>query len=258
MRRPEARKPVQLGSVLLGGRYPLICVAVAACDIADVIASVERAAATECDLLEIRLDYVHDLDPDAVPALLDRLRTITPFPLIITNRSAEEGGANGLAEEVRVASLIAAIDSGADAVDIELGTGVAWRDQVIQEACCRNVPVIVSYHDFSGTPSQERLVEIVKQEIAAGGSIAKFAVMTRTPADVLAVLGAAYQARTQAIEEPLIAIGMGPLGVQTRVVGPVYGSDLSFASGARATALGQLSPHDLRDLMRAIAPGLLP
>ncbi len=183
--RPEARKPVQIGSSLLGGARPLICVAVAACDFAGALSAVEQAATAECDLLEIRLDYIDDLNPDGVRPLLERLRGITKLPFIVTNRSSREGGAGSLPEEVRIASLIEAIDGGADAVDVELSTSPPLRNQIIQQACCRSVPVIVSFPDFFGTPASNRLVEIVKEEIAVGGNVAKFAVMIRTPGDAL-------------------------------------------------------------------------
>ena len=99
-------------------------------------------AAARADIVELRLDQLDELpDADGLAALLkDR-----PCPVIITNRPASEGGKSAWPDEVRLKVLQAAIELGADYVDVELG----FADRLKRRPSTK---IIVSYHNFTLTP----------------------------------------------------------------------------------------------------------
>src|SRR5262245_717680 len=91
---------------------PLVCATVTAATTAELRR--ERDAISDADLVELRLDTV--CDPDAAGALADRR-----LPVIVTCRSAAEGGHFKGSEEERKRILAEAQSLGAEYIDVE------WR-----------------------------------------------------------------------------------------------------------------------------------
>jgi 3-dehydroquinate dehydratase/shikimate dehydrogenase len=85
---------------------------------------------------------------------------------------------------------------------------------------------------------------------ATPARILKLAVNAKYITDCIPVFHLLERARLQGRE--LIAIAMGPYGITTRILGPSRGSYLTYATldDAQATAPGQLSVRDLRELYR--------
>ncbi len=167
-----------------------------------------------------------------------------PIPLLVTVRSRAEGGGAGWDDATREAVLLAAIQSGSVAlVDVELAAPEPMRQRIVAAARTQGVGVIVSAHDLISTPPDDELGARLAALIAAGGDVAKLAVMANTPEDALRLLRATARAHaTRAM--PLITMAMGPLGSITRIVGPSFGSVLAFATIGPSSAPGQL-PIDL-------------
>ena len=69
--------------------------------------------------------------------------------------------------------------------------------------------------------------------------------------DVLTLL-ATTRAASKTLHIPLISMAMGPLGAVTRLVGGVFGSSLTFAVGAAASAPGQVPIDDLRAVLTVL------
>src|SRR5689334_2278597 len=116
----------------------LLCATVTAATTADLRR--QRDAITDADLVELRLDTV--ADPDAAGALEGRRA-----PVIVTCRSAAEGGQFKGSEEERKRILAEAIALGAEYVDIE------WRarfDDLLAQTGGRGI--VLSMHDFDGMP----------------------------------------------------------------------------------------------------------
>jgi 3-dehydroquinate dehydratase-1 len=62
----------------------------------------------------------------------------------------------------------------------------------------------------------------------------------------------ACEARRQHLKIPLVAISMGSLGAISRIAGGLFGSDITFASGIKASAPGQLPLDDLKKAWKAL------
>lgn len=233
----------------IGGPRPLICVPLMA---ASREALLEQAGAVDRlqpDLIEWRADAFEGLSDLAyVHQTLKALRAGRPAqPLLFTCRAPAEGGVQTIAADQRRKLYHMVIRTGlADLIDIELASGPTTIRDLRAETTAAGVHLILSFHDFDRTPGREILWGKLQEAQQAGADIAKIAVMPRSCRDVVTLLDAACEARHQFLKIPLIAIAMGEAGVVTRLAGGQFGSDIVFASGAVATAPGQLAIQDLR------------
>ena len=146
-------------------------------------------------------------------------------------------------EALRTEILVEVADY-ADYLDIELQTDEQHRSRVIRAA----KSAIISYHDFQKTPYLKELLEIVKREKELG-NIAKFAVMPQNMQDTLNVLQVINQA------DNTIGIAMGELGRYTRVVAPLLGSPITYASLGGESAPGQLDLKHTQDIIDKLMDG---
>lgn len=252
--RLMARRPVQLGDRLLGGPRPLICLPLLADTAAAAVEQAARLGAMRgADCLEVRLDACADLEPDALPGLLHAVARAAGLPLLVTNRHADEGGLCRQDEPARVATLAAALDSGAAAlVDLEAAAAGAYLAPLLERARAAGAGVLLSSHDFSGMPAALHLEGLLRQAQDLGAHAVKLAVTPGRPEEVLALLELGLRARRQFLEIPAALIGMGPLGTLTRLGGGLFGSDLTFAVGERSSAPGQLPLATVRLALDAL------
>lgn len=214
-----------------------------------------KAAEMGADVLEIRLDLLGIRDSGLAVETIAKIKAETGLPLILTNRSLAEGGKWEGSEEERVGILKELLSSfsrenGVDAVDIELSAGERERTELISTAKKQGKTVIVSFHDFSKTPSFQEMEEIIEEAFRAGADIAKLAVMPGSMQDILDLLQLTLGAREA--KKPVCTIAMGKLGKHTRVIAPLYGSVLSYASVESSAAPGQLQANEVKKMMELL------
>jgi len=248
----------QLGAKWFGRDRPLVCVPIVAATPEAALAAAARIAPLAPDAIELRADYLDDTSSAAIGALLPRLAE-WHLPILFTNRVAAEGGVREQDEAARVASLLAAIETGAPAlVDIELATAPALRERVLVAGKRRSVPILLSFHNFTMTPADDELLATVAAMAAAGADAAKLAVMPQQAADAVRLLALMRKITSgeTGVTIPLAAMAMGPLGMITRVVGHQSGSALTFAAVAAGggSAPGQLAVEELRAIWAATGP----
>jgi 3-dehydroquinate dehydratase/shikimate dehydrogenase len=218
-----------------------ICAVIAEETVAAAKSAIERAAPV-ADLAELRLDYLKDFDFSSLAGLhflLDK----KPLPVIITCRSAEEGGNQRIDDHLRIPLLVEGARHLADYCDIE---------EAHYEKAASLSPdlskLIVSYHNFHKTP--EDLDGIYNRLISRNAAVHKIAVRANRVQDVIPVFR--LLDRASAAGGNLIAISMGEPGLVTRVLGPARGGFLTYGSLDRknTTAAGQLGCQELRDVYR--------
>ena len=216
----------------------------------------EPAARADADCVEFRMDLADA--PLAALASYDG-----DLPILATNRAAWEGGE--ASEEGRLDALAAALDHDAvGAIDVELaaleagGPGDTDRaEDLLAAARAAGVPVVVSTHDFEGTPPESDLAARPpdagdrRGRIRAGerGDVGKIAVTARDVGDALSVLSVTHEVTRAGLDVATMA--MGAAGSHTRAVAPVYGSKIGYApvDPDAATAPGQ---YDLETLRRLV------
>ncbi len=192
---------------------------------------------------ELRLDYLEQPD-------LKRLFRSHPGPVIATNRLAAEGGKWAGSEAARRGLLEEALALGADFLDLELAADAAWRREVWERR--GEAKIILSWHDFSGTPETDRLEEILQKMLAQEADVIKLVALAQAPEDNLRLLSLIPQARAAGRE--IIAFCMGPAGKWSRVVAPLMGSFLTFAPFTKkgASAPGQLTVNEVKRLWKML------
>jgi len=164
--------------------------------------------------LELRADLL--ADPAQVRAALTAVRAASSLPLLLTYRSATEGGkgaGHGQGYEDYLASLLQ-LRLPVAAVDIEMACLASKA--LVAEAKAGGYDVVGSCHDFTATPSAAQITQKLAQITAAGADIAKVAYMPRTAQDVAALRHAAHDFAGAYPHQPLIAISMGQLGAPSR------------------------------------------
>ncbi|GMA68852.1 hypothetical protein GCM10025879_00980 [Leuconostoc litchii] len=170
--------------------------------------------------------------------------SIGGFPVILTYRTVEQGGRGEMSEVEYTTFVVSALNTGFPfaAVDVEYTLDESLRNRIIDAAHKVNVPVIMSYHDFQGTP--DTLAGLIENMSHTPADVIKLAVMPNNMSDVQYLLDTTKEA---AIEQPLITMSMGEIGKRTRIEGYQYGSELTFATldGTSQSAPGQLTINEL-------------
>ena len=194
----------------------------------EAIRAARQAAEPDGDLVELRLDSMVRPDPEA--ALAGRLK-----PAIVTCRPLREGGMFDGSEEERLRILTRAHELGAEFIDVEWDAEV---ESLITSRAGRGI--IVSRHDFSGTPDDTGAV--LARLRAKGGEIVKLAATTERPSDLLSLLKAGPG------DGSSIVIGMGGAGMATRILADRFGSRWTYAGPAIAP--GQITAARLQQEFR--------
>ena len=214
----------------------MICAPIVEKNYDSVLEAAKNSIKAGADLIELRINAMDHPNPDEVSNIIKDIK----YPLIATNRMKEEGGLFNGSEAERTDILLAAAKH-ADMVDIELQTDEDYLNKIIKAS----KSTIISYHNFEKTPSAEILLKVVSEE-RKRGDIAKFAVMPKNISDTLIVLDVLSQV------EKTIGISMGEMGRYTRVVAPLFGSPITFASYDNISAPGQLDINTTKNFLDKI------
>jgi 3-dehydroquinate dehydratase type I len=211
------------------------------------IVSLSQAAALNgggvvltADLFELRIDLVGPKWRDVVPLLKK--------PWIACNRRPAEGGKWKGPEEKRVKELMSSFDLGASYIDIELGA--SGSEEIAKEVKGR-AQVIISYHDLQETPPMNRLRQIVIDELAAGADICKVVTTVREFRDNITML----ELITVFPAAKIISFAMGAAGQVSRVLSPLVGGYLTWASAESGaeSAPGQIALEDAAKIYRMLS-----
>ncbi len=236
-------------------RTPAIVCVLRELSISKALTALRRGA----DAVELRLDLFKPEEREAtrVKAFVEALREEAKAGVILTNRSASEGGKFEGSEDERLSLLKEALEaSEADAVDVEYFAEPRKRAEIVALSRKLNATVIFSFHDFAGMPDAAELEHLALKMHAEGADIAKIAVTPETAEDALKLLELtlklkASKASREAGEKGVAFIGMGSVGRHLRVLAPIYGSALTygFLEGEESVAPGQLSISELRSMI---------
>ena len=252
----QAAKPIELhGQPVAGGKFPLICTPLVGRTRELILGEVDAVLAKKPDVLEWRVDFFDGIANAAdVVSVAGAIKTLTGgVPLLFTRRSIHEGGEKIALSEEQVLALYQAVCASGqiDLIDFEMGNDPVHIAQVREAARANDIKLILSFHNFSFTPSLEILSQRFLQADELGADIAKVAVMPRNLEDVLTLLSATLAA-SQKLRIPLISMSMGPYGSLTRLFGWTFGSALTFAVGASSSAPGQVPIEDLNTVLTIV------
>jgi 3-dehydroquinate dehydratase-1 len=189
-----------------------------------------RLPAGAVDFLEWRVDCLGRAIPNF------------KFPWIITARHPIEGGKNSMSTAARRDALTGLLSLAA-IVDIEVRSLGSLRT-VVRQAKESSVPVLGSFHDFKKTPSSARLSEVIRMAGDQGADAIKIATYTASAADIARLLDLFSISRL-----PLAVMGMGPLGMASRILFANCGSVLNYGWLHAPNVPGQWSAKELSAIL---------
>ncbi|MFA4917404.1 MAG: type I 3-dehydroquinate dehydratase [Syntrophales bacterium] len=245
----------------------MICVPIVARTQIEALRKIERSAPLT-DIIELRMDMIRGGN---LGELINKVRSCPSFPkIIVTNRRKGEGitqlspGGDSntvkltkkisTSETQRVATLNEAVACGADYIDVELNTPDDLRRELLSAIGDYNnrTQPIISHHDFGKTPSTRRLKELFHESVKAGASVVKIVTFARSPEDNLRVLDLIPYARKS--KRSIVAFCMGEEGRISRILAPLLGSFLTFASLSKGaeSAAGQLTIREIREIYKIL------
>jgi len=190
------------------------------------------------DLIEVRLDY------SSQKVNLHRIRSVIDIPLIGTVRDPIQGGLWRGSEQDRIRLLLEASEGGFDYIDIETTTKDV--EGIIDEVRKTGSKVILSHHDFLGTPTQEAMQLVLRNAQTLDCDYCKIVGTATSSLDNLPYMNFL-------VDNPgNIAFGMGEIGTPSRVMCPIVGGAWAYASSTKKNevASGQLTIEDLRKIYR--------
>jgi 3-dehydroquinate dehydratase/shikimate dehydrogenase len=227
---------------LFGTGVRRICAVVAAHTAAEMSKQV-RSALRQAKTVELRLDWLRsDAERARFLRWLQKHRTRGAC-FLATCRRREGGGKFDGGVDGELYWLIQARQAGCQWCDLEVETLRRLPDESVREY---PVPprVLLSVHDFDRTPALAKSVNV-----PAGGEAdaLKIAAQARTIADSVRLLNLAGRSRN------FVAVPMGEVGLPARILALRAGSALAYAPVAEATAPGQVSLREMKQLYRAHA-----
>jgi len=188
------------------------------------------------DLVEFRLDNVSNF------GTLEKVAKKKTFLAIATDKSCRDAAATKR-------RLLGAASAGFEFVDVDSSSPLAVA--AIPELKSLGAEVILSFHDFSKTPSPNELKEVLCSQIKAGSDICKVVTTAVHPHDNLSIF---HFLEEESSGTRLVSFAMGQLGVPSRILSPLFGAEFTFASISEAskTADGQLTIDNLRSVWQLL------
>ena len=222
--------------------FPRICIALGFPEVDTLLAHARSEYDEGERFFEFRLDYLPKPE-QGVAAIRKFLARHADCAILATCRRHQNMGRfNGSIDE-QLHILEGAIAAGAKAVDLEIESAEDCGPRV--EALRSRAYVLLSYHNYGGTPPVDALLRRMQRVPGDGYKIVTTA---KKPSDNFKVLEIARS--YPKLDTVLLA--MGETGFPTRVLSPGFGGIYTYAApnAAAATASGQVSARQLRNLYR--------
>jgi 3-dehydroquinate dehydratase / shikimate dehydrogenase len=226
---------------LFGDGIRRIC-AVAAASTAVEMARLVREGLRESPTIELRLDWLRsDKERSRFLLWLKRHRS-RGATFLATCRRSEGGGKLSGGVHAELYWLNQAREAGCSWCDLEIETLRALPRSKAMSKLGLPPHILLSLHDFRRMPARLQLGHSAAQGEA---NALKIAAQANTIRDSIRLLRLARSSRN------LVAVPMGEVGLPARILALREGSALAYAPIGEATAPGQVSLHDLKQLYRA-------
>lgn len=211
------------------------------------------AAAARIDVVELRLDSFlkksqpHQRVQEYGRNLIGEIKSRTGIPVLLTLRASDEGGAfhpNNKLDDHRRAEILARLLPSVEMIDVEI-RHVEFARKMTVIGHIHGVQVIHSMHDFNGPGNLRAFDRAAALSRRFKGDVFKVAVSPRDYNELDKFL---YWGRTLENKRKVL-IGMGAVGLVSRVAAFSFGSEMTYGHLGRSAAPGQLP---VKALMRSV------
>lgn len=191
------------------------------------------------DYAELRLDF---LEPAQIPYCLNLIKKELGRCLC-TLRPKSDGGKFSGSEKERISILKLIAEFDPYLLDVEYNT-LKNKVELYQFLKTRKANLLVSWHDFSKTPSKEFLKEMAKKMLRFSKNI-KIVTTAKAISDTLRILSL-YKEVSPSTN--LIAFAMGDYGRMSRILCTKLGSPFTYVSLGKPIAPGQFSLNEMQSI----------
>ncbi|MGI0046964.1 MAG: type I 3-dehydroquinate dehydratase [Nitrosotalea sp.] len=214
------------------------CVSIGAFSVAKLVIEMKKAL-RRSDYAELRLDF---LNPSQIPGCLNIVR---PYlrRCICTLRPRSEGGKFSGSETERISILKLIAEFNPYLLDVEYNT-LRKNKGFYQYLKRTRVNILVSWHDFSKTPSEQALKAMAKKMSRFSKNV-KMVTTARTITDTLRVLSLYKDVSHRS---NLVAFAMGDSGRMSRILCTRLGSPFTYVSLGKPIAPGQFSLDEMKSV----------
>src|SRR5699024_1074612 len=200
---------------------PKICIPITGKNKEEVNEQLKLIVPKGPDLIELRADFLSEInDIKNVVNLVNSMMDTTDIPLLFTIRSSREGGEEIALNELEDSTLLKEICVRTDVyiIDNEVDNQPHNITEIIDWPKKYDKNIILSYHNFKQTPSDDVLIEKVIKMAGLRADHAKIAVMPNKERDVFRLLELTQQL-TSEVSIPLTTMSMGEKGKISRSLG---------------------------------------
>lgn len=214
------------------------------------VINILRKNLPKVDVFEIWLDHLARKfqRPEIIEELCKDWRAVSKKKLLIVCKDKHEKGKFSGYTRHKVDLLIAAANAAVDYIDIGLISGKAQIHRL--KKSLKRTKLIISWHDFLRTPSFRRLEKISQRMIDLEADTVKIACQVESIMDNENLMRLALDLKKK--HRAHVIIGMGTLGVTTRVFSNHLGNDLTFVSLDTVTAPGQLTLKEMLQFQKVL------
>lgn len=195
-----------------------------------------RITLANSDYAELRLDF---LKPSQIPYCLNKVRKYLNR-CICTLRPKSEGGKFSGTEKERISILKLIAEYKPHLLDVEYNT-LRKNNGLNKYLKKTRTEILVSWHDFSKTPSDKVLRSMIKNMSKFSKNV-KIVTTSKTISDTIRVLGLYKSAN----KLNLVCFAMGDYGRMSRVICTKLGSPFTYVSLGKPVAPGQFSLQDMK------------
>ena len=229
-----------------------LAVPIAAQNVEQARQQIKAALAAGAEMLELRTDYIEDLNVDLVKDLIAAVKSTggKKFPVIVTCRDKRQGGAIAYPQRLRLEVLAGALKAGAEFIDYEYENFLPAENQ-------ERIRVALS-----GSLKGKLILSAHNPDVSGFGNIGKLyrSILTVYPVAIPKLVYTAnhindcfeaFDLLNRTSGERIIFC-MGEAGVISRIIAKKLNSLVTFASldEQSATAPGQITIEKLKKLYR--------
>ena len=228
-----------------------LAVPIAGRDLKQAVPQIRSAAHAGAQMLELRTDYLEDLNTSVVKELIAAAGSETErsLPIIVTCRAKEQGGRFEYPDDLRISILTQALKAGAEFIDFEYEKLLTAANlHKIKQALSqtRAGRLIISAHDFDKKfDNIKKLYRDISDLLPS--AIPKLVYTAGHINDCFEAFDLLNETRGEKI-----VFCMGQAGLVSRIIAKKLGSLVTFASldEESATAPGQVTIERFRKLYR--------
>lgn len=205
------------------------------------VLSIPQEELKGADLIELRVDMFEKTEN--ISNIFETAKRKYGLPLLCTVRLPEEGGKKEIKNRLDIYKAVLPFCS---FFDIEIFSSEAsFLRQLVTKT---SIVLIGSYHNFSKTPPLEELERVFERGQMLNMDIIKIATMVNRDQDLETLLFFTLRHKVDRI----ITLGMGQKGIPSRIINPVFGSMITYASFNEVSAPGQIHLKDMMHIFKVM------